>query len=92
MAQQWTVELLEYLAQKIGCHHLSDLRYLSREEQIRLSKEIYLIPTEAFLTAEWNDTLDYLTSLPPEPSALDAKEILLQYLAEPSSDLCPHPF
>ena len=75
--QQGAVALLEYLAQRAGLQYLSDLHYLSRQEQCHLSREISRIPAEAFLT-------DYLTGLTPEPSAPDAREALLQYLAEPS--------
>lgn len=82
--QQGAVALLEYLAQRAGLQYLSDLHYLSRQEQCHLSREISRIPAEAFLTAEWNDALDYLTGLTPEPSAPDAREALLQYLSEPS--------
>lgn len=82
--QQGAVALLEYLAKRAGLQYLSDLHYLSRQEQCHLSREISRIPAEAFLTAEWNDALDYLTGLPPEPSAPDAREALLQHLAEPS--------
>ena len=84
MEQQGAVALLEYLAQRASCQYLSDLRYLNRQEQCHLSREVSRIPAQAFRTAEWNDALDYLTGLPPEPSAPDAREALLQHLAEPS--------
>ena len=80
--EQWTIGLLEYLAQKSGCTYLSDLRYLSQWEQFRLSREIARIPAAAFSLSIWNDALDYLTSLPPEPCASDAREALIQSLSE----------
>ena len=56
--EQWTIGLLEYLAQKSGCTYLSDLRYLSQWEQFRLSREIARIPAAAFSLSIWNDALD----------------------------------
>ena len=82
MTQKGTVGLLEYLAQKSGCTYLSHLRYLSGRERFCLSWEMASIPAEAFSLSVWNDALEYLTGLPPEPCASDARESLMQALSE----------
>ena len=82
MASGWGVGLLEYMAQRSGCSYLSDLRYLSGWEQMRLAREVSHIPVEAFPLATWNDALAYLTDSPPASEASVAKETLLQCLAQ----------
>jgi hypothetical protein len=83
-----TVDILEYIAQRIGCDYLSDLRYLNGRNRFRLSRELYRIPAEAFPLETWNDALDYLTGLPSEAKASEAKEKLIRYFAIKSlSDL-----
>lgn len=91
MAERWSVELLECLAQKAGCGYLSDLRYLSPWEQFHLTMELVHIPSESFSLKSWNDALAYLAGLSPEATASDAKERLIQQLSEHSSILYRHP-
>ena len=86
----WAVELLEYLAQRVGCAYLSDLRYLSPWEQMRLSREIAKVPAETFPLKMWNDALAYLTGLLPKADVSNAKEALLEHLVSwPSGAHCP---
>ena len=82
MASGWGVGLLEYMAQRSGCSYLSDLRYLSCWEQMRLAREVSHIPVEAFPLEAWNDALAYLTDSPPASDGSVAKEKLLQCLAQ----------
>ncbi len=82
MASGWGVGLLEYMAHRTGCEYLSDLRYLSCWEQVRLSREVSRIPAAAFPLETWNDALAYLTSLPPATQAALAKEKLIQNLGK----------
>lgn len=82
MASGWGVGLLEYMAQRSGCRYLSDLRYLSGWEQMRLAREVFHIPVEAYPLETWNDALAYLTDSPPASDGSAAKEKLLQCLAQ----------
>ncbi len=76
--------LLEYLAYKSGRSILSDLRYLGHAEQLLLGKEVQKIPDHAVSLHEWNDALEYLTDLPPMPTASSAKNCLYRALMHKS--------
>lgn len=56
-----TIPLLDYLAWRMGCTYLSDLRFLSGRERNRLAREIEKLPLDSVALQEWNDVLKYLT-------------------------------
>lgn len=49
---------------------------------MRLSREVFRIPAEAFPLTVWNDALDYLTGSSPAADASAAREELIRHLAE----------
>lgn len=82
-ADCWSsIGLLEHLAWRSGCPYLSDLRYLAGWDLMRLSREVFRIPAEAFPLTVWNDALDYLTGSSPAADASAAREELIRHLAE----------
>lgn len=54
------MSLLDYLAWRVECDYLSDLRSLSRSQRLRLVQALETIPAEAVSLAQWRDALDYL--------------------------------
>ena len=77
--------LLDYLAYKMGCAYLSDLKFLKGWQITRLYTEIEKIQAEAFSSKEWNDALEYLTGMTSaEKTAKKSRECLLLFLKEES--------
>ncbi len=73
--------LLDYLADKMGCAYLSDLKFLNDWQRTRLYTEIEKIQAETFSPKEWNDTLEYLTGMASdEKTAKKSRECLLLFL------------
>ncbi len=71
---------IDYLAERLGCVYVSDLRYLRRAQQQTLALELEKLPAEAVSLREWNDALEYLTGAFHQPTAEAAKEKLLEFL------------
>lgn len=70
--------LLEYLAEKLGCAFLSDLRESPSPGSMR--KTIREIPADAFPVKQWKDAVAYLTGRDADfASAQEAKEYLSNY-------------
>lgn len=78
--------LLDYLAQRVGCPFLSDLRYLDRQRRVRLLQALRSVSPEDAPLEEWNDALTYLTGAPPEGTVQAARTQLLALL-----DISPEP-
>ena len=75
--------LLDLIAIQMGCMYLSDLRFLTGAQKTRLAYTLErLTPREEDLY-QWNDALEYLTGAACEPSALEAKQRLIQLLSDP---------
>ena len=73
-------DLLDRMAQEIGCLYLSDLRWPDGAGRKKLADLVQrLTPDEASLR-EWNDALAYLTDAPQQPTAEQARAALLHYL------------
>lgn len=74
--------LLDLIAIQMGCTCLSDLRFLTGIQRMRLAHKLEpLTPREEDLN-QWNDALVYLTNVPPETSARMAKKRLIQCLLQ----------
>lgn len=54
------MSLLDYLAWRAGCDYLSDLRFLTSAQKLRLVHVLESVPAEAASLAQWRDALDYL--------------------------------
>ena len=66
-------DLLDRMAQEIGCLYLSDLRWPDGAGRKKLADLVQrLTPDEASLR-EWNDALAYLTDAPQQPTAEQAR-------------------
>ncbi len=68
--------LLETLSNRMNCEYLSDLRFLSGWQRLRLAREIEKIPCGAATLREWNDALEYLTGSASEQTAEAARQQL----------------
>lgn len=74
--------LLDYLAMRLGCLYLSDLRFLGPWQTVCLIREIKQIPACAAPAREWNDALKYLVGAVPEQSADLAKKRCIALLEQ----------
>ena len=73
--------LLDYLAHRMDCTYISNLRFLNKLELRRLIKEIEEITVGAYSLWEWNDALCYLVHQNvPEKIAESAREKLIYLL------------
>lgn len=74
-------DLFEYCAEKMGCDYISDLRFLGKEEKVRLSAVIENISKEEAPLFQWNDALCYLAGYGRiATSSAEARSLLLKYL------------
>lgn len=72
--------LLDLLTIQMRCTYLSDLQFLLPAQRYYLSQVLErLTPREEDLR-DWNDTLEYLTGMPPEKTAVEAKQKLIEQL------------
>ncbi len=74
--------LLDRITIQMGCTYLSDLRYLSRDQQLRLAEKLKSLQARDHDLRDWNDALEYLTGQPSEQTAERAKARLLDCLAK----------
>lgn len=74
--------LLDRITIQMGCTYLSDLRYLSRDQQLRLAEKLKSLQARDHDLRDWNDALEYLTGQPSEQTAERAKAKLLDRLAK----------
>lgn len=72
--------LLDAAADSMGCHYLSDLRYLSPYQRCILAAYIETHDMERYALFEWNDALEYLCGEPPQASIIAARDALLKAL------------
>lgn len=72
--------LLDRAAAHLGCHYISDLRYLTRYQRCILAAHIEDCDVEQYSLFVWNDALEYLCRKPPEATEMAAKEALLMGL------------
>lgn len=75
------IPLLDMLSSQAGCTYLSDLRYLSGWQKLRLAWTLERMPVDAADLKEWNDALDYLVREPPQETTQAARERLIQSLS-----------
>lgn len=74
------VSLVDFLAKKLGCVYISDLKYLTADQQKRLASLLEQLPPKAASKAEWDDALRYIEQLPAQKSAEKDRERLLSAL------------
>lgn len=74
------MSLLEILAFKSNCAHISDLKFLDVVGMARVLHKLEEIrPDEASLS-EWNDALDYFAGAPAAKNRTEAKRRLIRHL------------
>ena len=74
--------LLDLLAVQMRCTYLSDLRFLSNMQRRHLARMVdAVVPLDEDLW-EWNDALEYLSGLPPQKTAIEAKTALVKALQQ----------
>lgn len=73
------IPLLDYLALRIGCLYLSDLRHLSCVDKLFLYNVVVKIEPEQESLKYWNDALVYITGQQPVKSCDEAKVRLLSF-------------
>ena len=76
--------LLEYLAARVGCDYISDLRYLQPEQRSCLAAVLADISNDAFTLPQWNEVLRYLTYMPPQETVAQARRQLVFILTCPA--------
>lgn len=74
------ISLLEFLALKLNCVCLSDLRFLPDWRRKQLANEIENIPPQNVSVSEWNDALCYLTESEAEKTKEEARIRLISLL------------
>lgn len=52
-----SMDLLEYLADRLGCMYISDVKYVSRR---RLAQEISRLAAGQYSLQQWNEVVVYL--------------------------------
>lgn len=72
--------LLDLLAIQMKCDYLSDLRFLSSEQRRYLAQKLDRLTLREEDLRDWNDALSYLTGMPPEKTAIEAKRNLIERL------------
>ncbi len=72
--------LLDYLAEKIDCTYLSDLRHLDDARRRQLRYQIWQLTPDSATLEEWNDALDYLAGRDAAPDCAAARAALLDAL------------
>lgn len=76
------LSLLDFLAARLQCEFLSDLRFLKRGQAVRLLREVEKIPSDSAALHEWNDALQFLADAAPEKDADAARQRLIACLTE----------
>lgn len=66
MSTNQLISLLDFLANKVGCMYLSDLRSINSTECRMLKRCIEKISAEQFVAREWQDALEYLADTKTE--------------------------
>ena len=74
------MSLLDYLAWRVGCDYLSDLRFLTSAQKLRLLHVLESVPAEAASPNEWTDALDYLTGRNADGAA-QSRAKLIEHLS-----------
>lgn len=74
------MSLLDYLAWRAGCDYLSDLRFLTSAQRLRLLHVLESVPAEAASLAQWRDALDYLTGQDADGAA-QSRAKLIEHLS-----------
>ena len=72
--------LIDYLAQKVRCTYISDLRKLKRTTQFDLIDAVQQIPEEVYSMDDWNEALMYMSNREARYSSFTAKEEILEFL------------
>ena len=75
--------LLDLIAIQMKCTYLSDLKFLTAAQRMRLANKLRLLAPQEKDLDQWNDALEYLTGAQAEPEAHMAKARLIQLLSEP---------
>lgn len=74
-------ELLDILADAIGCSYLSDLTLLEVRPQLR--RALCRLEADAYPLREWNDAVEYITRKSAAfPTPEQARAFLLQYTSD----------
>ena len=74
--------LLDTLGDRMGCMYLSDLRWLSGKDRIRLADAVADIPVETAKTEDWDEAVRYLTgTLSDSQTPLEGKQTLIRRLS-----------
>ncbi|MBC8530468.1 hypothetical protein [Gehongia tenuis] len=76
------LHLLDYLALRMGCEYLSDLRFLEIDKRMQMARVLLAIPVGAAGPLEWNNTLVYLTGGHGERDPEAVKAQLIASLSE----------
>lgn len=74
------IHLLDFLARTLHCDYLSDLKFLSDDQQQILSETVAGIQPGSVTLREWNDTLQYLTGSGSMDTQEGAKQSLIRNL------------
>lgn len=72
--------LVEYIAYKAGCEHISDLHILDEVKKRKAYRAVEKVQPEVYPLMQWNDALQYVFKAEPEPSSEDAKRVLMSKL------------
>jgi len=75
-----SAQLLDMLAAQMGCHYVSDLKYLPHNQRTELSRVVAELPSDFVPLYQWNDALKYLFHSAPEASPDFAREKLAALL------------
>ena len=75
------IPLVELLALRAGCRHLSDLHCMDTVQRHVLLRALGRLPAQDAELSEWNVALNYLLKLPPELTPEEARNRLIQSLS-----------
>ena len=74
------LDLVEHLAQAVGCRYISDLRFMAADGSEEITAALMQLTQQDYSLRDWNDALMYLVQQPEQESIEAAYALLVQSL------------
>lgn len=81
MLAEQTLDLFEYIQEKVGCTSISDLPSISKQNPEIIIYTLRSLSPSDYSLKQWNDLIDYLAKAPAQQTIEDAYALLISTLS-----------
>lgn len=77
-----TLDLFEYIREKLGCEYISDLPGIAKKSPIAVIHILASVRPSDYPLQQWNDALNYFVKAPVQQTIEDAYSLLIFILSD----------